>query len=100
MVVYVDDMYKSKMGRLKIGQARTMKCSHMIASTDEELHRMAEAIGLRRAWFQGDHYDVGIAKRKQAIALGAIPVTMKELVRLLRYKTEHGHFPEEKENTK
>lgn len=100
MTVYVDDMYKRQMGRLAIGRSRTMKCSHMIASTDAELHAMAEALGLRRAWFQGDHYDISMAKRKQAITLGAHPVTMRELVTLLRYKSEHGKFPETKGSKK
>lgn len=98
MVVYVDDMYKYTRGRLYVGRSRTLKCSHMIADTDAELHAMAEALGLRRAWFQGDHYDVSLAKRKEAIALGAKPVTMRELVRLLRDRVETGNSPKQKED--
>lgn len=51
--------------------------SHMTADTVEELHAMAERLGLRR-WYQGPpktsipHYDVSEGKRQQAIRLGAI----------------------------
>lgn len=56
--------------------------SHMYADTDEELHALAVKIGLKRVWCsdhtQPDstlvHYDLSPAKRKQAIANGAIPV--------------------------
>lgn len=74
MAVYVDDMYTVPMG-----QFRRMKMSHLIADTDEELHAMAAKIGVARKWFQGDHYDIAISKRTRAIALGAIPVTMRTL---------------------
>ena len=75
MAVYVDDMYKTKMG-----QYGRMKMSHMIADTEPELHAMAAQIGVARKWYQGDHYDICKAKREKAIALGAKPVTMRELV--------------------
>jgi hypothetical protein len=74
MTVYVDDMYKYPMGRFK-----RMKMSHMIADTDDELHAMAEKIGVKKEWFQGDHYDVAMFVRKKAIELGAIPISLKTL---------------------
>lgn len=49
--------------------------SHMFADTEDELHAMAEKVGLRRAWFQSHrtpHYDLCQQKRKMAIDLGAI----------------------------
>ncbi len=49
----------------------------------EELHAMAEALGIERRWFQGDHYDVPEEHRERAIALGAVPVTSRELIRRL-----------------
>lgn len=70
MAVYVDH------GRLDFGR---MKMSHMIADSLEELHAMADQLGLRREWFQAPgpkvsfpHYDVSQTKRELAVRLGAI----------------------------
>lgn len=74
MSVYVDDMHKYPMG-----QFRRMKMSHMIADTDDELHAMADKIGVARKWYQGDHYDIAISKRTLAVQYGAVEVTLKQL---------------------
>ena len=62
--------------------------SHMIADSLDELHAMAEAIGVARKWFQGrasiPHYDVCKSKRELAIKLGAIPVERREFVLKMR----------------
>ncbi len=54
----------------------------------EELHRLAEAIGLRRERGttppRHPHYDLPPDKRVLAIAFGAVPVTSRELVLRLR----------------
>ena len=50
----------------------------------EELHEFAERLGLRREWFQGDHYDVPAEVRDRALALGAVAVDSRELVHRLR----------------
>ncbi|MEX2524475.1 MAG: DUF4031 domain-containing protein [Gammaproteobacteria bacterium] len=67
---------------------RRMKMCHMIADSLDELHRMAERIGLRRRWFQDGgsfpHYDVCLTKRDMAISYGAVPVERRELVRIMR----------------
>lgn len=73
-MVYVDDMYKYPMG-----QFGRMKMSHMIADTDAELHAMAAKIGVARRWYQGDHYDISMSKRTEAVALGAKEITLREL---------------------
>lgn len=44
---------------------------HMIADTEDELHALARRIGLKRAWFQADHYDLVPGRRAAAIAAGA-----------------------------
>lgn len=44
---------------------------------------MAEALGIERHRFQGDHYDVPEDYRDRAIALGAVPVSSRELIRRL-----------------
>ncbi len=73
MSVYLDPMVDR--GR-RIGRAGPSWC-HMIADTLDELHAMADRIGMQRRWFQGDastpHYDLGTAgMRDRAIAAGAI----------------------------
>jgi hypothetical protein len=73
MTVYVDDMF-----RYPLGQFGRMKMSHMIADTPEELHAMADRIGVARRWFQGDHYDVSMALRTKAVAVGAKEITLRE----------------------
>jgi len=64
-----------------------MRMSHMIADTPEELHAMAETIGVKRKWFQDHrvpHYDICQNKRVKAIAAGAVVVaTRKEFVTLM-----------------
>lgn len=65
----------------------------MLADTLEELHAMAEEIGLKRAWFQAHplhpHYDLTEAKRTAALAAGAVFVPAKE--QAARRLKEHGH---------
>lgn len=71
MAVYVDDM------RAQVG--RMIMC-HMLSDTEAELHKMAEEIGVARKWFQGDHYDIALSKRKMAVRLGAQEITQREMV--------------------
>jgi uncharacterized protein len=64
---------------------RGRRWAHLVSDTShEELHAFAAVLGLRRAWFQGDHYDVPTEIRALAIALGAQPVSGRELVARLR----------------
>lgn len=74
MTVYVDDMEADFKPGHRPGFKYVM--SHMIADTEDELHRMADTIGVARKWFQGDHYDITQSKNKLAIKAGArlIPV--------------------------
>lgn len=78
MTVYVDDMYQ-----YPLGQFGRMKMSHMIADTLDELHAMAQRIGISRRHFQdkhsGPHYDVAMSKRALAIEEGAIPIELRTL---------------------
>lgn len=54
----------------------------------DELHAMADALGLRREWFQDHpshpHYDLPPSKRLQAIKHGAESVTSREMLRRCR----------------
>lgn len=74
MTVYVDDMNVEYSG---------MRMFHMIADTDEELHAMADRIGVARRHFQKAgtaqrHYDICLSKRKLAVAAGAIEITWRQ----------------------
>ena len=62
-----------------------------MADTDAELHAFAARLGMRREWFQHKpnrphqaHYDVPERARPEALALGAVPVTWRQLGRMLR----------------
>ncbi len=72
MSVYVDNM-RAPLGR--------MVMCHMVADSEDELHEMARKIGVARRWFQGDHYDICLAKRAIAIGFGAIEVSRMDLGR-------------------
>jgi len=71
MTVYVD-LHQTgwRVGR--------MKMCHMMADTEDELHAMADKIGVNRRHFQGwdkascVHYDICLAKRALAVSFGAI----------------------------
>lgn len=77
MTVYVDDMFRYAMGHRRFG-VRMFKFSHMIADDERELHAMARLIGVHEKWYQGDHYDVTMAKRELAIKNGAVPITLRQ----------------------
>lgn len=77
-MVYVDDMHTTAMG--EFGR---MKMCHMIADTDDELHAMADKIGVQRRWFQhagtpSRHYDIAMSKRALAVAAGAVQITLRQ----------------------
>jgi Protein of unknown function (DUF4031) len=58
---------------------------HLVSDTSyDELHDMAQALGIPRRGFQGDHYDLPEEMRDAAIGLGAQPVTGRDLIIRLR----------------
>ena len=69
MTVYVDDM-QAPFGR--------MVMCHMIADNETELHAMADRIGIARKWYQGNHYDIALSKRRLAVAAGAVEITWRQ----------------------
>lgn len=74
MSVYVDNS-SYHLGRM-------MMC-HMAADSLDELHAMADRLGVKR-WFQdkagAPHYDICKANRSKAISLGAIEVSRRVLL--------------------
>ncbi len=85
MTVYIDDMY-----RYAIGQFKGMRMSHMISDDEDELHHMATQLGLKRAWHQGDHYDVPLDARDKAVRLGAITITYRQASAMRRRQVIEG----------
>ena len=54
---------------------------HLVSDASfEELHAFAEALGIPRRFFQGDHYDLPEHLRARAVELGAVPVPTRELI--------------------
>lgn len=82
MSVYVDDGFAEGDWGFWTGGG------HMQADTLDELHAMAERIGMRREWFQSkpgrpwhDHYDLTRERRERAIEAGAIPIGWRDAAR-------------------
>jgi len=61
---------------------------HLWSGDLEALHAMAEAVGMRREWFQDregfPHYDLSPVGRERAVALGAVEVSLKAWLRARR----------------
>ncbi|WP_434715621.1 DUF4031 domain-containing protein [Paraburkholderia sp. A3RO-2L] len=88
MSVYVDDM--------AVAYGR-MKMCHMIADSLEELHQMADRIGVSRKWHQKpgtarNHYDIALSKKALALAAGAIPITWKQAGAMCARRRETGEL--------
>jgi hypothetical protein len=83
MTVYVDDASIAA-----TAGPHTSRWSHLFADTRSELHDFADALGLRREWFQDApatwHYDLSEGKRARAIQLGAEAVTWREGADIIR----------------
>ena len=63
---------------------RGRQWAHLVSDESyEELHAFAEQLGIPRRAFQGDHYDIPTELRDQAISIGALEVTSRELLRRL-----------------
>lgn len=76
MTVYIDGA--------RNGFGRMVMC-HMLADTPDELHTMADKIGMQRKWYQSPdkvsfpHYDLSLTRRALAVAAGAKELTRQEL---------------------
>lgn len=87
--VYVDDM-RAPYGRLVL--------CHMLADTDDELHAMADDIGVSRRWWQspkktsGSHYDIALSKRALAVRAGAIEISMRQAAAMNRRRRLTGQL--------
>lgn len=85
MSVYVD---KSR------NKYKRMIMCHMLADSIDELHAMADKLGLKRSWYQPKstpHYDLNLEKRRLAIRLGAIEIDNDKVVSLIKSYKEHAN---------
>lgn len=88
-MVYVDTLKKYEkepagyQGRRRV----QVRWCHMIADSVDELHAMADRLGLKRAWFQDHprhpHYDLIPTKRAAAIKMGAMALSRRAMATLL-----------------
>lgn len=75
MPAYVDNM-RASFGR--------MVMCHLVADTLDELHAMADRIGVARRWYQGPpttrwpHYDIALSKRALAVQAGALEIEWRD----------------------
>ncbi len=64
---------------------RGEKWCHLVSDESyDELHRFADAVGIPRSGFQGDHYDIPQSSRLKMVEAGATEVESRELLRRLR----------------
>ncbi len=76
MAILIDDPVWRHRGRL---------WCHMVSDVShDELLEFADAVGIPRRGFQGDHYDIPEEYRDDMIAAGAIEVNSRELLRRLK----------------
>ncbi len=79
MSVYVDHAFIPYRGMLMC---------HMVADTSDELHAMAEQIGVARRHYQADastpHYDICKSKRALAVKHGAVEPDRNQFVAVIR----------------
>lgn len=62
--------------------ARWLTWCHMVSDeSSDELHQFALRLGMRRSWFHGEHYNLTVKRRREAVAAGAVEVTAWELIK-------------------
>jgi hypothetical protein len=102
MNIYVDQLMQHGSGSYhghgafqaaRVGAKNGHWWCHLIADEADcpELHAFAARIGMKRSWFQGDHYDLGPGRRAAAVAIGAIEVDRKTFVEIRRRQKERNH---------
>ncbi|MEJ8574392.1 DUF4031 domain-containing protein [Microbaculum marinum] len=81
MAVYVDEAIWHWHGR---------NWCHLLADSEDELHRFAAQLGIHRSSYQGPprtakpHYDLTAWERRLALSRGAVACTRHEIIAVLR----------------
>lgn len=81
MTVYVDDLFNSQQTDWRKGEWCHMWCD----GDEEELHTLAQSIGIKRSWFQiGNsrfhHYDLRPSMREKALSAGAQYLALRDWI--------------------
>lgn len=90
MTCYVDPLVHNGW----VLRGRAIANCHLFTASDtlDELHALAQRIGLKRDWFQPSercpHYDLTPSRRAAAIAAGAVECSRREAVTLWRARRE------------
>ncbi len=81
MAILIDSFYNGARGPVRYWHRR---CGHLVSDASlEELHGFAEALGVRREWFQMKsipHYDLTGEIYELALQRGAVLVSSREIV--------------------
>jgi hypothetical protein len=84
MSIYVDPLFAC----LKNKNWKYDKSCHLIGDTEKELHSFAKKLGLKREWFHThpklNHYDLYKNTRAKAVKMGAIEITRREIVEMMK----------------
>jgi len=86
MSVYIDPLFETPHVK---GWPFNWAC-HMRADSEDELHAMAEKIGCRKTWFQGDHYDLTASRRVLAVKYGAVELGRRDFC--IKFREQHLAF--------
>jgi hypothetical protein len=99
MTVYVDPLFtwtgryhgKDAAQAARVGGRNGHQWCHLFADENNstELHALAFRIGMRKEWFQGDHYDLTPGKRAAAIRAGAVEVDRATAVQIWQKQRAH-----------
>lgn len=98
MTVYVDALIQHDLTGKSAQVRRVFKdgACHMFTDSEdqEELHAMAQKIGMRRSWFQDDwplpHYDLNPKRRAAAVRAGAVECDKHKTVEVMRANRAKG----------
>lgn len=86
MTVFVDSLQRR--GTWRLGPSCHMLPESLSAGSLAELHAMADAIGMRREWFQDrsrwPHYDLTATRRGRAVNAGCVEIRTSEWIRRQR----------------
>jgi hypothetical protein len=101
MAVYVDDSHIPAQVQNGSRTHDSTWC-HLFADSQDELHEFAGRLGLKRSYFQPGkgnrswtwHYDVTAGKRAESVKLGAVEVTWRDSVRIMREREARLAKPE------